>query len=229
MTTKKTKKLVIVGSGRFAELIKMYFAKYSEYEPIAFCLDREYMDKDVFSGLPVVAFEDIQTLYPPEEYEMFVAFGYKNCNQLRAQKYFEAKEKGYKLATFVAPQVIRIEEDSPIGENTFIFENQVIQPGVTIGNNVIMWSGNHLGHDCTIEDHCFITSHVVISGFTRIGEYTFIGVNATLRNDITVGKSNIIGAGCSILKSTGDNEVFIDKAAEKYRMDTQSFVARLKI
>jgi|AGTN01.2.fsa_nt_gi sugar O-acyltransferase, sialic acid O-acetyltransferase NeuD family len=225
----KSKRLVIVGLGRFAELIKMYFAKYSEYEPVAFCVDKAYLDKDVFSGMPVVAFEDVETLYPPDEYEMFVALGYKQCNQLRAKKYYEAKDKGYKLATFVSPHLIRIEEDGPIGENTFIFEGQVIQPGVTIGNNVIMWSGNHIGHDAIIEDHCFITSHVVISGYTRIGEFSFIGVNATLRNEIVIGKSNIIGAGCSILKSTNDNEVFVDKAAEKYKLNTQEFVAKLKI
>lgn len=225
----KSKRLVIFGIGRFAELVKMYFAKYTEYEPIAFCLDKAYIEQDVFSGMPVVAFEDMDTLYPPDEYEMFVSFGYKNCNQLRAQKYYAAKEKGYKLATFVSPHLIRIEEDGPIGENTFIFEGQVIQPGVTIGNNVVLWSGNHIGHDVTIEDHCFITSHVVISGHTRIGEYSFIGVNATLRNEITIGKSNIIGAGCSILKSTGDNEVFIDKATEKCKLDTQAFVAKAKI
>jgi len=100
---------------------------------------------------------------------------------------------------------------------------------VTIGNNVVLWSGNHLGHDCTIEDHCFITSHVVIAGYTRIGEYTFIGINATLRDDITIGKSNIIGAGCTILKSTGDNEVFINKPAEKCKLDTQAFVAKVNI
>ena len=46
------------------------------------------------------------------------------------------------------------------------------------------WSGNHIGHDSTIEDHCFISSHVVVSGHVRVRSYCFIGVNATLRNGI---------------------------------------------
>ena len=48
-----------------------------------------------------------------------------------------------------------------IGENTFIFEANVVQPGVTVGDNVVLWSGNHIGHDSVIEDHCFIASHAV--------------------------------------------------------------------
>ena len=35
---------------------------------------------------------------------------------------------------------------------------------VRIGNDVVLWSGNHIGHDSTIGDHCFIASHVVVSG-----------------------------------------------------------------
>ena len=52
-----------------------------------------------------------------------------------------------------------------------------IQPNVKIGNNVMIWSGNHLGHGCNIDDHTYLSSHICISGHTNIGKRCFIGVN----------------------------------------------------
>ena len=103
-----------------------------------------------------------------------------------------------------------------IGENCFILEDNTIQPYVEIGNNVTLWSGNHIGHHSIIRDHCFITSHVVVSGGVEIGENTFIGVNATLRDHIKIGKSNVIGAGALILSK--DNKVFMAKATKPSRV-----------
>jgi hypothetical protein len=59
---------------------------------------------------------------------------------------------------------------------------------------------NHIGHDSVIDDHCFITSHVVVSGNVHVKSYCFIGVNATLRNSIVIAEQTLIGAGA------GDHE-----------------------
>jgi hypothetical protein len=54
-----------------------------------------------------------------------------------------------------------------VQENAFILEDNTIQPFVRIGPNVTLWSGNHIGHHSTVEDHVFIASHVVVSGVCR--------------------------------------------------------------
>ena len=38
----------------------------------------------------------------------------------------------------------------------------------------MLWSGNHIGHHTTIDDHCFITSHVVISGNVNVMAYSLL-------------------------------------------------------
>ncbi len=91
-------------------------------------------------------------------------------------------------------------------------ENNVVQPFARIGRNVIVWSGNHIGHHSTIEDHCFIASHAVISGSVTIGEGSFVGVNATIRDNVTVGRHNVLGAGTLILANTSDDGVFMGEA-----------------
>jgi acetyltransferase-like isoleucine patch superfamily enzyme len=94
-----------------------------------------------------------------------------------------------------------------VGDNCFIFEDNVIQPFVRIGNDVVIWSGNHIGHHSLIEDHCFIASHAVISGRVTIGRNSFVGVNATFRDGVTVAPQCVIGAGALILRDTSAREV----------------------
>lgn len=206
-------KLVIFGASVAARMAYYYFVHDSDYTVVAFTVDKDYLDQTEFLGLPVVPFEDIENLYPPDEYAMFVAMGYKKMNKLRAEKYHEAKSKGYKLATYISSQCSFLTQE-PVGENCLIMEDNTIQPFATIGNNVVLWSGNHIGHDVVIEDHCFITSHVVVSGFVHISPYCFLGVNATLRDAIKIAPETLIGAGAVIMKDTVEKGVYVPERAK---------------
>ena len=209
-------KLIIFGTDDVAKLAHYYFSCDSEYEVTGFTVDKEYMTGDVFLGLPVVNFEKVVDSCPPETHKMFIAIGYTKMNRVRAQKYFKAKEMGYELATYVSSRCTVL-ADKPVGDNCFILEDNTIQPFVKIGNNVILWSGNHIGHDSVIEDHCFIASHVVVSGHVRIHEYCFVGVNATLRNSITISPETLIGAGAVIMKNTVEKGVYIPQRAGLFK------------
>ena len=91
-----------------------------------------------------------------------------------------------------------------------------MQPFVRIGNNVTLWSGNHIGHDSTIGDHCFISSHVVVSGHVDGRQQgCFIGVNATLRNSISIAEYTLIGAGALVMKDTAPGSVYLGARGER--------------
>lgn len=194
----KKGKVVIFGTGSFAEVAYYYLTKDSPYEVVAFTADKEFITGEKKSGLPVVSFEEVEKLYPPDEFKMFVAIAYSKVNKVREEKYNQAKEKGYELISYISSKAI-VWDNVETGDNCFIFEANVIQPFVKIGNNVIIWSGNHIGHHTTIGDHCFIASHAVISGHCKIEPYCFIGVNATLIDGITIAKECIIGADALII------------------------------
>lgn len=201
------KKLVIFGKEDMAELADYYFTNDSDYEVVAFTVDREYLTASSFCGKPVVPFEEVVTKYPPESHTLFIAISYSKLNQIRKEKYFKAKELGYSLATFVSSHSTVLNNGN-IGDNCFIFEDNTVQPFVKIGNNVTLWSGNHIGHHSTIQDHCFLASHVVVSGHVNIGESCFLGVNATLRDHITIGEKSVIGAGVLLLEDAPANSLY---------------------
>jgi sugar O-acyltransferase (sialic acid O-acetyltransferase NeuD family) len=191
------KKLILFGTGDLAIIAKEYFSMGTDYQVYAFTVDRDYITGKEFDGLPVVPFEDIETHYPPEYYDMHVALIYNDMNRLRQKKCREGKDKRYDLVSYISQNAF-VSPSAQIGENAFIFEDNTIQPHVKIGDNVILWSGNHVGHHSEIEDNVFISSHVVISGHCVIGANSFIGVNSTLANNTVIGRESWVMHGAII-------------------------------
>jgi sugar O-acyltransferase (sialic acid O-acetyltransferase NeuD family) len=198
-------KLIIFGAGENADLAQFYFHLDTPHRVSAFVVDDAYAKEPTFKGLPLIPRSELTRAFPPSEYQAFIAVGYTRMNYFRLERYTQLKEMGYSMASYVSPRCSRFTE--AIGDNCFILEDNTIQPFVRIGNNVVLWSGNHVGHHSTIGDHCFITSHVVISGGVTVGAKCFLGVNATLRDHITLGESTMVGAGAVVTRDTEPMEV----------------------
>lgn len=221
-------KVVIFGAGKIADEAYFYLKNDSPYEIVAFTVDGQYLTDTQKLGLPVVPFEDVENKYPPSEFQMFVAVGYQDLNRFRAQKYNEAKQKGYRLASYVSSRASNVGEVE-VGDNCFVLEFAVIQPGATVGSNVFIWSGNHVGHHASVGDHCYIAGNVVISGSTTVEPYCFIGVSAILGHEITIGRESFIGAGSLITKNVEPKSVYITGDTPKFRLDSDSFLRLTKM
>ncbi len=209
----KSKKLVIFGAGETADIAYEYFSHDSEYNVLGFVVEAAYLKEKELHGLPVVSFEEMDTMFPANKVEVFVAISYTKLNRIRAKCYRLVKAKGYKCATYISSKAF-VWHNAQIGENCMIFENNVIQHKVKIGNGVILWSGNHIGHQTQIEDFVYISSHAVISGFCKIGEYSFIGVNATFNDNITLAKDSIVGSGALVIKNSDIGTLLIGSPAK---------------
>lgn len=211
------KPIVIFGTTEAAELAQYYFVRDVGRTIAAFTLDAEYLREDMFRDRPVVSFQEIASTHPPDDFDVFVALGYSKLNAVRRGKFEAARAMGYDLPSYVSPRATVLNDDR-IGANCFILEDNTIQPYVRIGDNVTIWSGNHIGHHSVIEDHVFVTSHVVVSGNCRVGEASFLGVNATLRDGITIGARCVVGAGALMLGDADPEGVYMGTATERSRV-----------
>jgi sugar O-acyltransferase (sialic acid O-acetyltransferase NeuD family) len=216
------KKLVIVGDSAFAEIAHEYFDADSAYDVVGFAVEQTYLKRDQLRGLPVVPFESMQDRFDPLTHEVHVAVVYTQLNRLRARLAAEAKAKGYRLASYVSSRAF-VWRNVELGENCFVFEDNTVQPFVRIGNNVVLWSGNHIGHHSVVRDNCFISSHVVISGFCDIGENCFLGVNSTIANNVTLGRDNWLGPSTTIMKDTAPGALFKTDQPEPARVSAPRF------
>jgi sugar O-acyltransferase (sialic acid O-acetyltransferase NeuD family) len=219
---------IIFGIGRGATVATRYFSDDSSHEIVAYTVDDDYADRKEFMGRPVIPFSRIEKEIPPEESQMFVPLGFQRMNALRAEKFAAAKAKGYSLASYVSSRILSWEKPK-IGENCFILEGNVFNYDVTIGNNVVMWSANHIGDLSVIEDHVFVSSHVVLSGDVTIDANSFLGVNATISNYVRVGARCYIGANSLIAHDTPPDSVFVPGGTARLEhMDSLRFLQLIK-
>lgn len=209
-------KIIIFGIKDLSDLARFYIDE--EYEPFygkdykveAFTLTRSHITTTHHNGLPIHSWENIVAIYPPSEYLLFAPIA---DNKFRTKIYEEGKKKGYEFYSYISPYCTSFSPS--IGENCFIQEDNTIQPFTSIGNNVIMWAGNHIGHHSIIEDNVFFTSHVVMSGHCHIKQGAFLGVNSCIRDGVTIGENSIIGMGSVVTKNIPDNETWIGSPAKQ--------------
>src|SRR5260370_2645498 len=214
-------KIIIIGDGETAELAYEYFTHDSPSEVAAFGVERAYRKKSEMFGLPVRDFEDIEQHYSPSDYQAFAAISYTQLNRVRGKLYQEAKGKGYQFVSYVSSRAF-VWRNVEIGENCFIMENNVLQYAVRVGNNVVLWSGNHVGHQSVIHDNVFVSSHVVISGYCEIGENCFLGVNSSIANNIKIARDCLIGMGAVIHKDTEERKVYVGNPAKLLPRDSHA-------
>jgi sugar O-acyltransferase (sialic acid O-acetyltransferase NeuD family) len=219
---KKNKKLIILGDSAFAEVAYECFTHDSEYEVVGFSVESAYLKRDTLFNLPIVPFETLGEHFDVNSIEFFAALVYTDLNRLRTRLYHAAKAKGFTAASYISSRAF-VWPNVELGEHCFVFEDNTLQPFVRIGDNVVLWSGNHIGHHSVVDDHCFISSHVVVSGFCHIGRYTFMGVNAALANNISIGADNWLGPGVVISKDTEENSLFKSSQPELAKVGARRF------
>lgn len=190
--------LVLFGTGAMAEVAAVYLRAHSRHRIVGHTVDAAFRTAARHDGLPLVAWEELERHFPPDEVLLFGPMTYKRMNTVRRDRYLEGKARGYGFARFIHPGAHVYTED--IGENCLILEANVIQPFVRIGNNVIIWSMNHIGHHARIGDHCFIASQVGIAGHVTVGPECYLAGQVGVIHGLTLGR------GCALL-----NGAFVDR------------------
>ncbi len=207
--------VIIFGVRDFAQLAHFYLTTDTEHHVAGFTVNREYLPTDEKAfGLQVFPFEDLRATCPPENFALFAPMSHLRMNKLRASIYQEGKSSGYQFVSYVSSHATVFQPER-IGDNCFILEDNTIQPFVTIGNNVVIWSGNHIGHHSVIADHVFFTSHVVLSGHCKVDQYSFFGVNATIRDGIHIAEGTLVGMSACVIQDTDPWGVYTGVPAKK--------------
>jgi len=212
-------RVVIVGTGEQAEIAFEYFLYDSPHEVVAFSTEPQFVKAATFCGRPVVPLDQLAAAFPPSEYRAFVAVSATQLNRLRRRLYEAVKAAGYTCVSYVSSRAF-VWHNVEVGENSFIFENNVVQHRVRIGDSVILWSGNHVGHRTVIEDDVFVASHVVISGFCRVGRWSYLGVNSSVRDGLSLAEDCVIGAGAVVVKPTDSRQVYVGNPARATGRDS---------
>ena len=204
------KKLIIFGADIMAKIVCFYFNRDSEYEVVAFTVDEKYRKDETYLGLPLVSFENIEKLYSPEEFYLFIAIGTSKMNENRELKYIQAKTKNYKLASYISPFSIC---DSEIGDNTLVGDMTIIRPFVKIGNNNYFWEQCFIAGDSVIGNNSSFSAKSVVSTFSQIEDNVILGTGSIVNTRVRVAKKTLAGASSYISSHTKENGVYGEKCS----------------
>lgn len=221
-------KVLLAGNGITAQILCQYLNRDSRYDVVGLTVEESFLGKGVIDCYPEVGISEASTIFPPETHSIIMAIGYNDLNRTRERMFFQLKALGYQIETYIHPDA-RVFTDNIIGEGSVILPGAVIEPCVQLGVNTMVWSNVTLAHHCIVGDHCWVATGAVVSGQASVLHNSFLGVNCTVVNDITVEKFNIIGADAMISRDTKPQSVYLSRSAEKFRYLSEDYAKHFGI
>ena len=209
-----SKPVVIFGQSDFASLVWHVLTHDTPLRVAAFTVDGAYLRGDRFHDLPVVAFEEAQDRFPPEDYQMLVPLGGRGANGFRRERYLQAKAKGYGFATYISTRAL-VSPGAQIGENCMIFEGAAVQAMASIGANCIVRTLANISHHVKLGDHGFVAASAVVGGGATIGERCFLGLGSVVRDGVTLAERCVAGAGAVVTRDTEPNGIYTGVPAKR--------------
>lgn len=210
-------RLLIIGTGDYATVASFYLK--NEYNIIGYSEEKAYRKLKSIQDLPIYNFEDIMSLFDPDELKILVAVGPNYVNTIRERLFAEIKKMNFECIRYIHPDAT-VWDKKAIGENSFIFPNAVVEPYATVGDNCVMWSGSILSHHSKLHHHCFMAPGALVSGRTIINSNCFLGINSTVRDNLIVKEKCIIGAGAQIKKDTIENGVYSSDGTKLFNQNS---------
>lgn len=208
------KKWILYGNTAFAKLLKWYIENDTDRSVTAVTVEDEYIDSDTFEGLPVVPFSEIVEKYVPDEYEILICVGYSHMNDVRKKIFFQCKEKGYAIASYIH-STAHIAANVSMGEGNIILEDALIQPYVKLGDCNFLWCKTVIAHECLMGSFNTIAGMASVSGCVKIGNHTFIGNSATIGDHVKISDYTLLGGGVYIGKDTKPYGVYAPQRCVK--------------
>jgi acetyltransferase-like isoleucine patch superfamily enzyme len=218
------KSVIIYGIGKFAEYASYLFKYDTNYRVKGFCLEKNYLDelRDKNSILidGYLEYENLKDEIDGD-FHVFIAVG---DNILRKRLYDLGRELRFSFANYISTKSIYW-PDLKVGKNIFIGEGSIIQPMVEINDNTFI-IGGRLGHHSSIGKHVLLSGST-IGGNSKIGDLSFLGLNAAVSQNVIIGERNIIGMNSTITESTNPGAVYTLKGTKLRQMTSDKIFSEI--
>lgn len=192
---KKENPVVIYGGSGHGKVIADIVEK-SGKKVLAWVDDNETLWNKSFLGYPVWRGRSHLFEYAKKEnFSVIIGIG---DNHRRWEIVKAVTSAGICFDTAIHPSA-QLGNDVNIGEGTVIMANSVINPGARVGRHCIVNTAVTIDHDCIIGDFVHLSPGAHLGGSVRVDHSGWIGLGASIINNIYVGEHTIIGAGSVVI------------------------------
>ncbi|WP_354002759.1 hypothetical protein [Microbacterium elymi] len=112
-----------------------------------------------------------------------------------------------RYATYVARSA-RLGSSSDVGVGSILLDSVVVTADAHIGRHVVIMPNSTITHDDVLEDFSTLAAGVALGGTVRIREAAYIGMNASVRQGLTVGAEATIGMGAAVTRDVPDQQTW---------------------
>lgn len=189
----------------------------------AFVVDDNYCHQEQFYGLPLVPYSKMEKLFPPAEYEVYVAIGYTDMNAGRKKVMERLLERGYSLPNYIHPSVIR--DGVTMGLGNLIFAGSILDMDAKIGDGNMLFQGVIISHDTKIGSYNYFSPSVALAGDITAGNQNFFGLNCSVKNGVRIGDCCLIGSSAYVSRDLKDGRVLLPAKSILVRADSRDIIS----
>lgn len=137
-------------------------------------------------------------------------------NKIRSKLIYLFERQQLKQYTLIDPSAT-VSPTAQIQFSTYIGKNANINALSNIGKGVIVNTAAVVEHECELQDFTHIAPGALLCGNVRIGEASFIGANAVVRNNTSICADVIVGAGSVVIKSIVEKGIWAGNPSKKIK------------
>jgi sugar O-acyltransferase (sialic acid O-acetyltransferase NeuD family) len=93
----------------------------------------------------------------------------------------------------------------PIDSGIIITPGNVLTCNISIGMFTLINLHCTVGHDCEIGDFATLSPGVNMSGYTKVGEGSYLGTGCSTLEGVSIGKWSVVGGNAFVNKNLPDN------------------------
>ncbi len=205
------KSLVILGAGGHGKVVADVAAASGKYSTIIF-LDDAFPELHEVSGWPVTG--KLDTI--GEQARGCTAIVALGNNNLRLKWLEKLNSLNVDIATIYHPKAI-VAERVNIDVGTVLMAGSIVNIDTSIGKACIINTGSIIEHDNHLADGVHVSPGVQLGGGVVVGECTWIGLGASVIQNINIGEECIIGAGSVVLSAVENGETVAGCPAKKLK------------
>ncbi|MDP3493914.1 MAG: NeuD/PglB/VioB family sugar acetyltransferase [Hyphomonadaceae bacterium] len=202
--------LLLVAAGGLAREVLAMVHAHALYDVIGFIDDSPALANQTIDGVRVLGSSEIITTYT--EAQILVCAGRGAVRERIVTRFELLDVSPARFATAVHPSV-EIPDGCHVGAGSIVLGGVVMTTAVTLGRHVVVMPNVTLTHDCRLQDYATVCAGVTLGGKVEIGHAAYVGMNASVREGVTVRSNATLGMGSVLLTDAGPHETWVGAPA----------------
>ncbi len=200
-------KIIIIGAGGHSKVIVDIIQNEQKYEIVGFIDNNLPIGHKVLDYQVLGKEEEINNLIKKQEiFGGVIAIG-DNFIRSNAEKKIKHYCSEFKFINCIHPKS-NIAFNVVMGEGNVVMAGATINTSTKIGDHCIFNTNCSIDHDNSIANFSSIAPNGVTGGNVKVGEFSAIGIGATIKHNVSIGYNCIIGASSLVNKDTKSDSVY---------------------